>query len=193
MAEKYVRVAQDALEPHMSKVLSHLEVVSHHAYIKVAHQFSIPMQSTFEVHWGKHHRTYVNNLNNQIQGKDLESKSLEEVPSHLICAGSLRVLSWRSRRHTVNAVGFSGPDLCLQVVQATWNNGSPSAEFNNAAQAWNHKFFWSCMKAGGGGESCKDATLCASIMQPKTTLILQPVTGLPCNCFTGLACQQTCC
>ena len=37
------------------------------------------MQSTFEVHWGKHHRTYVNNLNNQIQGKDLESKSLEEV------------------------------------------------------------------------------------------------------------------
>ena len=37
------------------------------------------LQNTFEVHWGKHHRTYVNNLNNQIQGKDLESKSLEEV------------------------------------------------------------------------------------------------------------------
>ena len=37
------------------------------------------LQDTFEIHWGKHHRTYVNNLNNQIQGKDLESKSLEEV------------------------------------------------------------------------------------------------------------------
>ena len=41
------------------------------------------VQSTFEVHWGKHHRTYITNLNNQIQGKDLESKSLEEVCSHM--------------------------------------------------------------------------------------------------------------
>ncbi len=24
--------------------------------------------------------------------------------------------------------------------------------FNNAAQVWNHTFFWSCMKAGGGGQ-----------------------------------------
>ena len=44
----------------------------------------MPLQSTFEVHWGKHHRTYVNNLNNQIQGKDLESKSLEEVVALLL-------------------------------------------------------------------------------------------------------------
>jgi len=24
--------------------------------------------------------------------------------------------------------------------------------FNNAAQVWNHSFFWNCMKPGGGGE-----------------------------------------
>jgi len=24
--------------------------------------------------------------------------------------------------------------------------------FNNAAQVWNHTFFWNCMKPGGGGE-----------------------------------------
>jgi superoxide dismutase, Fe-Mn family len=24
--------------------------------------------------------------------------------------------------------------------------------YNNAAQIWNHTFFWNCMKAGGGGE-----------------------------------------
>jgi Fe-Mn family superoxide dismutase len=24
--------------------------------------------------------------------------------------------------------------------------------FNNAAQVWNHSFYWKCMKAGGGGE-----------------------------------------
>lgn len=32
-----------------------------------------------EIHWGKHHATYVNNLNKQISGKDLDNKSLEEV------------------------------------------------------------------------------------------------------------------
>lgn len=26
-----------------------------------------------------------------------------------------------------------------------------AAIFNNAAQAWNHSFFWNCMKPGGGG------------------------------------------
>ena len=26
------------------------------------------------------------------------------------------------------------------------------AVFNNAAQAWNHSFFWQCMKPGGGGQ-----------------------------------------
>ncbi|KAK9820021.1 hypothetical protein WJX72_005216 [[Myrmecia] bisecta] len=81
----------DALEPKMSK-------------------------KTLEFHWGKHHRTYVTNLNNQIKGTDLEKKSLEEV------------------------------------IKATWNNGKPTPEFNNAAQAWNHTFFWESMKPNGGGE-----------------------------------------
>jgi Fe-Mn family superoxide dismutase len=28
--------------------------------------------------------------------------------------------------------------------------------FNNAAQVWNHTFYWQCMKAGGGGEPAGD-------------------------------------
>jgi superoxide dismutase len=24
--------------------------------------------------------------------------------------------------------------------------------FNNAAQSWNHEFYWNCMKKGGGGK-----------------------------------------
>ena len=47
--------AFDALEPHISK-------------------------ETLEYHYGKHHQTYVNNLNNIITaGHDLENKTLEEV------------------------------------------------------------------------------------------------------------------
>ncbi|CAF1751719.1 unnamed protein product [Brassica napus] len=44
----------DALEPHMS-------------------------QETLDYHWGKHHKTYVENLNKQIVGTDLDGLSLEEV------------------------------------------------------------------------------------------------------------------
>jgi len=29
---------------------------------------------------------------------------------------------------------------------------SRTALFNNAAQAWNHEFYWNCMSPGGGGE-----------------------------------------
>lgn len=29
---------------------------------------------------------------------------------------------------------------------------NPSPIYNNAAQVWNHTFFWNCMKPGGGGE-----------------------------------------
>ncbi len=36
-------------------------------------------QETLEYHYGKHHQTYVNNLNNLIAWTELESKSLEEI------------------------------------------------------------------------------------------------------------------
>jgi Fe-Mn family superoxide dismutase len=33
---------------------------------------------------------------------------------------------------------------------------SDGGVFNNAAQAWNHTFYWSCMKPGGGGAPTGD-------------------------------------
>jgi superoxide dismutase, Fe-Mn family len=36
-------------------------------------------RETLELHHGKHHQTYVTNLNNLIAGTELENKSLEEV------------------------------------------------------------------------------------------------------------------
>jgi Fe-Mn family superoxide dismutase len=46
--------APDALAPHMS-------------------------DQTLSFHYGKHHQTYVNNLNKLVEGSDLDGKSLEEV------------------------------------------------------------------------------------------------------------------
>lgn len=34
---------------------------------------------TFDYHWGKHHQTYVNNLNNLIKGTEWEKASLDDI------------------------------------------------------------------------------------------------------------------
>lgn len=60
---------------------------------------------TLEYHYGKHHQTYVTNLNNLIKGTAFEGKSLEEI------------------------------------VRA-----SEGGIFNNAAQVWNHTFYWNCLR-----------------------------------------------
>jgi len=68
-------------------------------------------QETLEFHYGKHHQTYVTNLNNLIKGTEFEEMSLEEII--LRSSGGL---------------------------------------FNNAAQIWNHTFYWNCLSPNGGGE-----------------------------------------
>jgi Fe-Mn family superoxide dismutase len=77
--------ALDALQPHISK-------------------------ETLEFHYGKHHQTYVTNLNNLIKGTEFESSSLEEIVKK-----------------------------------------SSGGVFNNAAQVWNHTFYWNGLKPNGGG------------------------------------------
>ncbi len=66
---------------------------------------------TLEFHYGKHHQTYVTNLNNLIPGTEFENLPLEEI-----------------------------------VKQ------SSGGIFNNAAQVWNHTFFWNCLSPNGGGK-----------------------------------------
>ena len=65
---------------------------------------------TLEYHYGKHHQTYVTNLNKMISGTEYESLSLEDI-----------------------------------VKKAS------GGVFNNAAQIWNHTFYWHCLSPDGGG------------------------------------------
>lgn len=75
----------DALEPHISR-------------------------ETLDYHYGKHHRAYVNKLNELIRNTDLEHLPLEAI---------IRATAPLTER--------------------------PSPIFNNAAQAWNHAFYWQCL------------------------------------------------
>ena len=65
---------------------------------------------TLEYHYGKHHQTYVTNLNKLVSGTEYESLSLEDI-----------------------------------IKKAS------GGVFNNAAQIWNHTFYWHCLSPNGGG------------------------------------------
>jgi superoxide dismutase, Fe-Mn family len=38
-----------------------------------------------------------------------------------------------------------------EIILAVAGDATKAGFFNNAAQVWNHTFFWQCMKPGGGG------------------------------------------
>ena len=50
---------------------------------------------------------------------------------------------------------IEGTDLSNQdlenIIKKTSKDPLMSSIFNNAAQVWNHSFYWACMKPGGGG------------------------------------------
>lgn len=39
-----------------------------------------------------------------------------------------------------------------EIILATATNSNKTVMFNQAAQVWNHTFYWNCMTANGGGE-----------------------------------------
>jgi Fe-Mn family superoxide dismutase len=43
-----------------------------------------------------------------------------------------------------------------ELIKSAYKDESKTAVFNNAAQAWNHTFFWNCMKPKGGGSPSGD-------------------------------------
>ena len=74
---------------------------------------------------------------------------------------SAKTLSFHHGKHhkgyvdTTNKliVGTELADLPLeQIVTSTAGKPERATIFNNAAQAWNHTFYWQCLRAKGGGE-----------------------------------------
>jgi Fe-Mn family superoxide dismutase len=66
------------------------------------------------IHYHKHHKAYVDKLNELVKGTEYANMKLDDV------------------------------------VKATFCNYSKRDIFNNAAQAWNHAFFWASLTPGGG-------------------------------------------
>ncbi|HNY64828.1 MAG TPA: superoxide dismutase [Deltaproteobacteria bacterium] len=73
---------------------------------------------------------------------------------------SSRTLEFHHDKHhkayvdTTNKL-ISGTDLenapLVDIIKAAYKDDSKLTLFNNAAQVWNHAFYWKCLKPGGGG------------------------------------------
>ncbi len=50
----------------------------------------------------------------------------------------------------IEGTDLAGKDL-ESIIKSTAGNASKAGIFNNAAQVWNHTFYWNCIKPGGGG------------------------------------------
>lgn len=51
--------------------------------------------------------------------------------------------------------GLEGKEL-VEIIKATAGDSSKATIFNQAAQVWNHTFYWNCLTANGGGEPTGD-------------------------------------
>ena len=70
---------------------------------------------TIGLHYGKHHKTYVDTLNKLVAKTEFEEQPLEPI------------------------------------IIRTAGNADRTALFNNAAQSWNHAFYWRSLMPKGGG------------------------------------------
>jgi superoxide dismutase, Fe-Mn family len=50
----------------------------------------------------------------------------------------------------IGGTGLEGKSL-EEIIQASANDPGKTGIFNNAAQVWNHTFYWNCLKKDGGG------------------------------------------
>lgn len=72
--------------------------------------------NTLGFHYGKHHKTYVDNLNKLVGGTEFADKPL------------------------------------AKIIAETAGMADKTAIYNNAAQIWNHTFYWQSLRPSGGGE-----------------------------------------
>lgn len=70
---------------------------------------SVMSPQTVDFHYGKHHKGYVDKLNELVKGKPFAEMSLE------------------------------------QIILETAHKEADKSIFNNAAQVWNHDFYWKCL------------------------------------------------
>src|SRR6056300_429917 len=130
--------AYDALEPHIDAM-------------------------TMEIHHSKHHNGYTNNLNNAINGTDLEGKSIEDILTNLdMSNGAVRNNGGGFYNHSLfwtvmnpEDRGYLSGEL-KDAIEAEFGSKDAFIEaFSNAAATqFGSGWAWLCVHKGGKVEVC---------------------------------------
>jgi len=141
---------------------------------------------TMEIHHGKHHQGYTNNLNNAIAGTDLEGNSIEDILANLdMSNGAVRN----------NGGGFFNHSLFWSVMNPS-DKGELSGELKAAIEAqfgsvdafkdafskaaatqFGSGWAWLCVMPGGKVEVCSTPNQDNPLM-PGVTCDGTPILGL---------------
>ena len=114
---------------------------------------------TMEIHHGKHHAAYVNNLNAAIQGTEWEGKSLEELLANISkIPAAVRNNGGGHWNHALfwaimapNAGGAPGGDLATAINSTFGSFDEFKKVFGNAAATrFGSGWAWLCVGEDGG-------------------------------------------
>ncbi len=121
---------------------------------------------TMEIHHGKHHAGYTNNLNNAIAGTALEGKSIEEILDGMdMTNGAVRNNGGGFYNHSLfwkvmspNGGGTPSGDLAAAIDAAFGSfDGFKDAFAKAAGTRFGSGWAWLCVHAGGKVEVCSTA------------------------------------
>jgi Fe-Mn family superoxide dismutase len=141
---------------------------------------------TMEIHHGKHHQGYTNNLNNAIAGTDLEGKSIEDILANLdMSNGAVRNNGGGFYNHSLfwtvmnpNDRGYLSGDL-KDAIEAAFGSKEAFIEaFSKAAATqFGSGWAWLCVLPGGKVEVCSTPNQDNPLM-PGVTCGGTPILGL---------------
>ena len=121
---------------------------------------------TMEIHHGKHHAGYTNNLNNAIKGTDLENSSIEDILTGLDLSNSaVRNNGGGYFNHTLfwnimspNGGGEPNGELASAIKSSFGSFEEFKALFSKAAGTrFGSGWAWLCVHKGGKLEVCSTA------------------------------------
>jgi Fe-Mn family superoxide dismutase len=118
---------------------------------------------TMEIHHGKHHQGYTNNLNGAIEGTDMEGKSIENILAELDMNNkALRNNGGGFYNHSLfwevlspNGGGVPSGELAASIDDAYGSFDAFKEKFSAAAKTqFGSGWAWLCVHKGGKVEVC---------------------------------------
>jgi Fe-Mn family superoxide dismutase len=141
---------------------------------------------TMEIHHGKHHQGYTNNLNGAIEGTEMEGKTIDHILNNMDMSNSAvrnngggfynHSLFWKVM--SPNGGGEPNGELAAAIISAFGSFEAFKEKFSNAAKTqFGSGWAWLCVHKGGKVDVCSTPNQDNPLM-PGVTCGGTPILGL---------------